>query len=399
VTQFAFQALDRGGTVESGRIRGEDVQEVLRSLRERGLLPFEVAVTEAPPARAPWHPRRIKRRDVTLGLQALATLLEAGFPLDQALGSLPALAPAAWRPVIRGVRSSVRRGESLTEALSDDRLGLPPAVLGIVRAAEAGGGLGAGLARAADLMKADVELRSAIRSALAYPLLLGVAAAGALGLLVGVVLPRFALILNDLGQELPGTTRVVLDGAQALRWLGPPAALAGVAGAFLLRAWTASETGRRWWHHALMRVPWLGAIRLSAGTARACAALGALLRAGCPLPSALRHAANASGDAEIQRRVQVARERVTRGERLAASLESSAALTPTAVRLLAAGEHGGRLAEMTERAGRLEEASTRRAIEGAVRMIEPVMIIVFGGAVALVAAALLQAVYAVRPGA
>lgn len=115
------------------------------------------------------------------------------------------------------------------------------------------------------------------------------------------------------------------------------------------------------------------------------------------MPVALRHAATAADDAEIAARFEDARSRVARGDRLAVALEETSAMSPTAIRLLSAGEQSGRLADMVERAGELEAVGSERRIKQYVRLIEPAMILTFGGLVALVAAALLQAVYAVRP--
>jgi type II secretory pathway component PulF len=116
-----------------------------------------------------------------------------------------------------------------------------------------------------------------------------------------------------------------------------------------------------------------------------------------PIAPALAHAVRAVGDTELAARILEAREAVLGGQGLAASLERADAATPTTVRLVRAGEETGRLARMLDQAARLEAARAEAAVRGAVKGIEPVMILAFGGIVALVAAALLQSVYSVRP--
>jgi len=394
VTTFAFRALDRDGDIRTGRVDEESEASARSRLSGRGLLPVEL-VRETPGVSR--RRGRVRTNDLALGLQALATLLEAGLPLDHALGALEALAPPSWRPYIPALRGSVREGATLAAALDDQPFEFSPAALGIVHAGEAGSGLSVGVRRAADLLESQAKLRAAIRSALAYPLLLAVAGLGAVILLVGVVLPRFAVILQDLGQELPRTTQWVLSGAEVGRIAGLPALGMLIAGGVLHNVWTRTPRGRRLWHGALLRTPFVRGLRQARATAQACAALGALLRTGCPLPVALRHAATAADDAEIAARLEEARSLVGRGDRLAVALSETNAMSPTAIRLLSAGEQSGRLADMVERAGELEAAGSERRIKQYVQLIEPAMILTFGGLVALVAAALLQAVYAVRP--
>jgi type II secretory pathway component PulF len=178
------------------------------------------------------------------------------------------------------------------------------------------------------------------------------------------------------------------------------AALPGLLAAFVFavawRAWVTSDAGSRRWCELLLGVPVLGAIRLSAASARTCAALASLLESGVPVSVALAHSARAAGDAEIAARVRSARELVVSGQGMARALGTERAVTPTAVRLVRAGEESGQLASMLWHASRLDGEQAERQLRAAVRLLEPSMVIAFGGMVALVAAALLQAIYSVR---
>ena len=197
--------------------------------------------------------------------------------------------------------------------------------------------------------------RVAVRAALAYPMILAVAGAGAVVLLVGVVLPRFAHILADLGQALPATTQLVLDAADLARAYAVPAAVALVMLLGIWYRWTATRSGREQWDAWLLSLPLIGPIRSSAAAGRYAQALGALLETGVPIAVALRSAADATGDAAIGVRILRARERVVRGERLSTALGTERASTPTALKLVRAGEESGRLSEMLLYAATLEQ--------------------------------------------
>lgn len=341
--------------------------------------------------------RQVPPGDLALGLRVLATLVDSGLPMRRVATTFATLAPASWRSVTVQLDEALRNGRPLSAAFDDASVALPPVVIGILRAGEAGSGLAPALRAAADLAERQAETRAAIRSALAYPMVLAAAGVVSMGILVGVVLPRFATILGDLGQALPPTTRFVLATAGLLRSGAVPGLLAvGVLLALFL-AVTAGDAGRTEWHSLLLRAPLIGPIRKSAATARACAALGALLASGVSMPAALTHAATASGDSAIAARIRAARAAVIGGRTLGGALDDLNALTPSAVRLVRAGEESGRLSELLGYAGRLESEGAATQVRRLVRLLEPTLILLFAGAVALVAAALLQAVYSVHP--
>ena len=392
---FHYRAARGSGAIESGRVRAESAEAARAQLVGRGLFPLEVRAESA--GGAPRGPA-LPAEDLALGLRILATLLESGLPVGRALAAMDDLAPNSWRAVLPELRAAVREGKSVAGALSVSPVAFPPLVIGLLAAGEAGSGLAAAVTRAAELAERGVELRRAIRGALAYPILLCFAGTASVALLVTFVLPRFAAILADLGQQLPPTARLVLAAAEAARagWL--PALAVAVILLALWRAWTAGERGRAQWDAFVLDLPVVGRVRRAAAAGRFTAALAALLESGVPIAPALGHASRAAGDAAVAARVLSARQAVVGGAGLAASLEAEDALTPTAVKLIRAGEETGRLAAMLDRASKLESARAEQMVRGAVRVLEPSLIIAFGGMVALVAAALLQAVYSVRPG-
>ena len=390
---YRYRAARSDGTLELGELRAGSREGAVAVLSARGLFPMEVSARPAVHARR----ARLSPSELALGLRVLASLLEAGLPMSRALAAFEDLAPPRWRPAMGPLREQVREGQSLAAAMSRSALEIPPLVVGIIHAGEAGSGVAKAVRSAAELTEQSAAVRATIRAALTYPAILAVAGAASIALLVGVVLPRFALILVDLGQALPPTTRFVIAAAAAVRSGALPGLVVFVALASLWRGWTRSDAGRAQWHSYLLSLPGVGTVRRAAATSRACAATAALLQSGVTISGALRHAAVASGDSAIAARLLAARERVVTGQRISRALAETDALTPTAVRLVGAGEETGRLADMLEHAARIERERAQDITRSAVGLLEPALILVFGAIVALVAAALLQAVYSVRP--
>ena len=332
--------------------------------------------------------QELSAADLGLGLRMLADALDAGLPIQRALGVFADLAPPAWGPAIPAMRSAVREGKSFAVALEEAPLRIPPLVIGMARAGEAGSGLALAIRRAAEHAEAAAAMREAVRSALAYPLVVALSGVGSLAVMVGVVIPRFATILRDLGQELPRSTRVVL----AISEFAQVALLPGLVGLTLLVAafatWRRTPHGRRALDAWLLGLPVIGPARLGAATARTSTALASLLASGVPLRRALQAAARATGDAELTVRIANACEAIAGGASLSRALGEAGAITPVAVRLVRAGEETGRLVALLEHAARIEQERTHRTITRAVRFLEPSLILLFASVVGLVAMSL-----------
>lgn len=390
---FAYVAVGHDGSVDRATIDAEDAVEARRAVASRGLL--LLSMEEQGLRRERRDP--LSSADLALGLRILGDLLESGLPVTRALQTFHDLAPRAWRAALPSITQSVREGKSLAEALSASPLEIPALVIGIAQAGEAGAGIGPAIRRAADLSEATAETRSAVRSALAYPAVVAVAGVSAITVLITVVLPRFAKILADLGQALPTSTQLVLHIAALGRAALVPTAVASIIGLALWRSWVQTEAGRVQWHRTLLAVPMIGSLRRGMASARMAHSLAALLDSGVPIAIAMGHAARATDDAEMEARLTEARAKISSGQSLSQALDATAAASRTTIQLARAGEESGRLSSMLSHAARIEQKRVDQIVRTAVRMLEPILLLTFASVVALVAAALLQAIYSVRP--
>lgn len=388
---FRYKAAGMDGVIVVGTVHALSESAATAALHAQGLFPLHVV-----PTRGAARRRAPRGADLAVGLRVLSNLLSAGIPMSRTLATFEELAPHSWRVPAAAMRERIRLGGHLADALAED-VGLPAVLVGVIAAGEASGAIAEAAERSAELAEESSALRAAIHGALVYPAILFVAGACSIGLLVGVVLPRFAIILADLGQEPPALTRLVLSLAAAVQSGGLAILVVISLGIAAWRMWVATESGHVAWDAIMLRIPVIGAVRCAAATSRVCIAMAALLDAGVPVSPALTRAAGAAGDAAVQARLMQARSDIVRGEPLGVALESSLALSTSALRLVRAGEESGHLGAMFIHAGRMEGARARDLTRGAVRLLEPALILVFGAVVALVSGALLQAVYAVRP--
>lgn len=394
MTAFRYEAARADGHTVRGVLEASTRGAVTAILSERGLFPVLVEPAPAGRPRAGW--RRPSLRDTATVIRSLATYVNAGIPLAHALQATETVASGTLREAVARVGARVREGAALGTALSDEGALFSGVTVGLVRAGERGMGLGPALLEAAHQGERDAETRAQLHAALAYPLLLAVVGTLSVGLIVLFVIPRFAAILGDLGQALPPATRALITLSTVARRYG-----LFIAGLAVPAVALASEARRRHlahWHEVLLGVPIVGPLRHGLATARVVRALGALLETGTHALTALAIAADAAGDQAVAARVVEARERVAEGVGLTTALRDARALTTGALQLAAVGEGSGRLPELLLRAAESEELQAERRLRTAVGLLEPALIIAFAALVAFVAAALLQAIYAVRPG-
>jgi general secretion pathway protein F len=222
------------------------------------------------------------------------------------------------------------------------------------------------------------------------------AAVACIGVLVllGFVVPRFTTILQEVGGTLPLSTRLLVATSGVIThwwWIWLPLLIALACA--LVMASRRPEV-RRAWHRSRLKWPWVGQLELKYATAQFTRTLGLLLRSGLPILPALRIARNAMPNVSLREQAERASAAVGEGGALAPSLAET--LPPLAVQMLAVGEESGRLDELCLRVADTYDGEVRRSIRTVVALIEPIMIIVFGGLVGLVALAMLQAIYSIN---
>jgi general secretion pathway protein F len=393
MTVFRYTAARPDGGAVSGRLDAPSRHAAAALLSARGLFPVSV---ELFPERATWWPPKPSVRARALVLHGLATLVDAGLPLERALQATEDMTPGRLRDALSRTRTRVREGASLGTAMSGEPAAFSGVTVGLVRAGERGVGLAPALLQAAAQVEREADSLSRVRTALAYPLLLAVAGTVSVAVIVLFVVPRFAAILGDLGEALPTATRLLIGFSDVVRRNGL-LLVPTIIGASLLARFELARHERAW-HEWILALPVIGPLRHALATARVSRTLSALLETGTPVLSALGIAEAAAGDVAVAGRLRAAQDRVAEGAGLAPALTATRALTSAALQLAGVGEQAGRLPLVLAKAADLEEQRAERQLRVLVGLLEPALIVAFAGMVAFVAAALLQAVYSVRPG-
>jgi general secretion pathway protein F len=330
--------------------------------------------------------------------QMLATLFEAGLPLDRALSILEELAPSPRvRTIVTDLLRSVRGGASLSEALAKHHpRPFSRLYINMVRAGEKGGVLEVSLRRLAEFLEARAAFNEAVVSALAYPLVITTVGAGAIVFLMTFVIPRFATIFEDLGQTIPLPTQILLSVSAALQtywWVGAIVVLVGV---LAWRVWTANPEGRLAWDRTLLRLPIVGTLTMKVETARFARTLGTMLRSGVPVLGAMGVVGDMMSNQAVGIAVARLADGVKRGGTIAAGMQQHGMFPALAVHMVRVGEETGRLEEMLLKVADTFETDVRTELKRVLGLLEPAIILGMGVLVAFIVVAMLLAIFSIN---
>jgi len=383
---YSYRAVTAAGDVSSGELEAANESEIVDRLRDQGLLPMQIAESLGgaasssqavrPPRQSLFAPKRVTRDNVLALTRDLATLLRAGLTLDRALELLISLATS--QPVaamLQGVRDEVRGGKALSQALDARRDVFSRFYVNIVRAGEAGGALGTVLARLAETMERNKELRDSVRSALIYPTILIFVAVASIMILLIYVVPQFQTTFAQAGKALPIPTQVVIAIGTFLRnWWW--AVIPGVA---LAIAWFRRRgkipSVRRARDTRLLRMPLVGDLIAKVEIARFARTLSTLLANGVTLLTGLGIVKETMGNVVLASGFDGVIVKLREGKGFGRPMADTGLYPRLATQMILVGEESGRLEEMLMRVADVYDREVATAIKRFLAVLEPVLIL------------------------
>ena len=340
----------------------------------------------------PWR-GHVTRADLMLFTRELATLLQAGLPLEQALQTLSRLNRAA--PLARlaeELLEQLRGGASLSQALAQQADTVGNLYINMVRAGEASGALALTVSRLAEYLERMVALRSQVANAMLYPLILLVFSILSLLVLMTFVVPEFVPLFEDAGQDLPWLTQAVFTASTLLRQYGWAALLLTVVALWWLHRRLAAPAFRLRFDSWCLGLPGIGSVIKRVETARLCRTLGAALGNGVPLLSGVKLAGEVIGNRNMARVIDAVQAGLEEGKPMSEPLANAGVYPELATQLIAIGEAGGQLEAMLLRVADIYDNEVQTTIKRLLTVLEPAMILGLGALIALIIVSVLLAV-------
>lgn len=394
---FSYEALDKAGRTTRGVIESDSLRQARANLRESGLTVLAVeAVAQGTLHRSAigrWLNQRGKLSTAQLSMltRQLATLLDAGLTLEQALNALIEQSEnETASQVLAGVRTEVMAGHTLAQAMARYELVFPDIYRALVKAGETSGELSRVMLRLADYTESRQALQQKVGLAFVYPAIVTVVALLVVGGLLIYVVPQVVSVFQQSHQTLPLLTRMLIGFSSLLQSLWVYLLLLLVAAAFIARFFLRREEIRYRWHRYLLRLPVLGRLLRGVNAARMASTLAILAGSGVPLLVALNAACGVVNNLPMRRALEDAAKRVREGVALGRALAVSGLFPPILIHLISSGEASGRLDAMLERAAAQQEREVSNYLSILTALLEPVLILVMGAVVLTIVLAILM---------
>lgn len=375
--KYAYKARSRDGKIISGEMEGDSKDVVTARLREKG---FFVTSVKEKSKEIVLFQKKVKTYEVAVFARQFATMIGAGVPLVRCLGILNEQCEnPRFRQILSKIRSDVESGATFSKSLEKYPEVFTNLFVDLVRAGEAGGILDEILNRLANYLESSEQLKSKVKGALTYPIVVATIALLVVFFLLTFVLPNFKNIFSGMGEAtLPLPTRVLLQLSDFLSAYFVFILMGIAAFIYGLRKFFTTKQGRRIWDVNILRMPVVGNLLRKVAIAKFTRTLGTLVASGVPILQALEVTAATAGNVVIADAIHKTRVSIREGESIAEPLKASGVFPPMVVQMIAVGEETGELDNMLIKIADFYEQEVDTAVKGLTSVIEPIIIVFMG---------------------
>jgi MSHA biogenesis protein MshG len=392
---YAWRGRNARGELVTGSTEAESDNALADQLLLGGVTPIEVkpvvvrnageAAVATSPLQALFNPK-VSGEDTLVLSRQLYTLQKAGVPLLRSLAGLQASTDkAAMVELLTDLRASLDQGRELSAGMARHPKVFTAFYVSMVQVGEMTGRLTEVFLRLAEHLEFELDVRARIKQALRYPMMVGIAIFAAMVVINIFVLPTFASLFAGFKAQLPLMTRVLLGVSHFTVTWWPLLLAAGIGGVLALRSWLSTDKGRYAWHKAQLRLPVIGPIVLKATLARFARSFAMASRSGVPISQAMTVVARTVDNDWIGARIEQMRDGVERGESISRCAAAAGVFTPVVLQMIAVGEETGELDTLLMEIAGMYERETDHAIKGLSSAIEPLLLLVIGAMVLVLA--------------
>ncbi len=378
MANFEWSGIGRNGQSTGGTITADSADAVSQQLRRK-----RIRVTKVQPVKSGFSlfkkKSKVSHQAVSVFTRQFSVMIDAGLPLVQCLDILSKQADdEGFGRILDQVRGEMEGGANLADALRQHPQVFTDLYCNMVAAGEAGGILDIILRRLATYIEKAVKLKSAVKAASMYPIVIVSVAVLVVLVILWKVIPTFAALFSGLGAQLPLPTRIVIMASNFIAAYFP-FVVAGIMGTiYSLKQYYKTDSGELLIDSLILKTPVIGMIMRRIAVARFCRTLSTLVSSGVPILESLTITANTAGNRIVKDAVLTTRDSIEQGKSLAEPLESSGAFPPMVTQMIAVGEETGALGTMLSKIADFYEEEVDTAVEGLMSLLEPVMIVFLG---------------------
>jgi len=382
--KYAYVAFDSKGKKKKGTIEAESESKAYATLKTQGMMPDSLKLQTNSgmqmEIKIPGFEKPVKLGSLAIFAKQFSVLVRAGMPLVKSLQTVTSQTEdKKLREALVAVLEDVERGSTLSGAMKKQEKAFPPLMTSLVTVGEAGGFLDRSLESVARTFKSELELKARIKSAMTYPVIVGIVAILAVAAMLIFVVPTFESMFEGLDSELPAPTQFLVTLSDNMIIIGP-VFLAIVGGLFFwYRANKNKEFFRKRFDPFKLRMPVFGALNKKVSITRFARNLSMMISAGVPLMAALELVGSSANNWVIENALDETREAMANGRSFSTTLATHEIFPPIVAQMIMVGEESGSLPQMLDSIGDFYDDEVKELTESLASAIEPVMIVGIGG--------------------
>lgn len=390
--KFTYTATNKEGKSVQGTAEAVDRDALIAMLNKQGLHPVIIKLSGASSSTKK-RGKKVKLKELVVFTRQLSTMISAGVPLTRALSTMQGQTESKYfKEVVSNITKDISSGISLGDAFSKYPSVFSEVYVNMVKAGEAGGILDEILKRLASQVEQDASMRKKIKSAMMYPMVIfSITILAFFGIMIFVI-PKIAKILNDLGgpdAELPIYTRAMLGISSFMQGNAVIIAIVVFGIVFITKRYLRTPRGKYNFHALLLRIPVLKNIVMKIAVARFARTFASLMSAGVSVLDALEVTGGAIGNKVIEAELKEAAKQVKNGKQLSEPISASKHFPAIVSQMLAIGEETGQIDTILVKVADFYEEEVETVIDGLSALIEPLMIVVLGSLVGIIAASVM----------
>ncbi|WP_448583617.1 type II secretion system F family protein [Thermocrinis sp.] len=404
--KFRYKVIDEAGNIieQEGNYPSEDV--LLAELSKGGYYLVRIEKLEKEEKEKKAEDRKgfnltfpfggsVSDRDISIFCRQLGTMVNAGLSLVDALSIIADQTPnKRLASASKDIAAKISEGMGVSDAMQKHPNVFPEFVINLVKVGEETGNLDVSLIKAADYYEKIAMIKSKIKSASFYPTFVVVVATAIVSGILYFLVPTFAQIYSSLGGELPLPTQILISASNTLRNSLPAVIISIAIFSLVFRYFYRNNYSfRKGVHKLSLRIPKMNDLVVKSTMAKLARTMATLFSAGVALERAFEIAGQVTGNLIIKEAVEQAKKGVIEGEPMYRALDKTGLFPKLVIAMIKVGEDTGRLDDMLETIARFYEDEFDKAVDGMIKLIEPMLIVFIGGVVGLILIALYMPIF------
>ena len=404
MAKYQFQARSLNGKIQTGYIDAKDEPEAKVRLRAKQLMPMTLkVVTNAPGKKSDAHDigalgaifaPKVKTKDLQIFTRQFATLINSGIPIVDALKILSeSTSDKLIKEAVIQVKASIETGKKLSDSMKHFPRVFDDLYCNMIRAGEEAGIIDVILNRLSIYSEKNEKIKNQIKAAMTMPIVIVFAAIAVITGIIIFIIPKFQELYKSSGKDLPGLTQMLINMSDALRnnWLGIIGVL--VVASYFIISFFATKEGRQALDKFLINAPVIGDVVQKSSVARLSRTMSTLLSSGISMLESIDIAANTAGNYVIEEALKSCKESISVGRPFHLPLSRQKEIPQMVSQMVAIGEQTGALDAMLGKIADFYEDEVENSIRAMTSLIEPLLMIVLGGAIGFILVAMYLPVF------